>query len=101
MIRAASPEARIICYGNLDHANISFPARVALTKRVNIKFYSWGDIARRSELLTKAHSYVYRCLEENTFQPIIDTVFHGLESSVDAHRRMEGNQQFGKIVVEL
>ncbi len=101
LIRAASPEARIICYGNLDPANISFPARVALTKRVNIKFYSWGDIARRSERLNKAHSYVYRCLEENTFQPIIDTVFHGLESSVDAHRRMESNQQFGKIVIEL
>ena len=101
LIGAASPEARIICYGNLDQANINFPARTALTKRVNIKFYSWGDIARRSELLSKAYNYVYRCLEKCTFQPIIDTVFHGLESSVNAHRRMESNQKFGKIVVEL
>jgi NADPH:quinone reductase-like Zn-dependent oxidoreductase len=101
LLTAASPEARIICYGNLDQENASFPALNALTKRVSIKFYSLYDITRRSELLEKAHEYVYQRLEDKRFEPVIDTVFHGLESCVEAHRRMESNQQFGKIVVEI
>ena len=101
LLNAASPEARIVCYGNLDHENISFPALVALTKRINIKFYSLYDITRRPELLKIAHQYVYQQLTNETFLPIIDTTFHGLESCVDAHRRMESNEQFGKIIVQI
>ena len=101
LIGAASPEARIICYGDLSPANIDFSASEALTKRVNIKFYSLYDVTRRPERLQQAHDYVYRRLEKNIFQPIIDTVFYGLMSTVDAHRRMESNSQFGNIVVKL
>jgi NADPH:quinone reductase-like Zn-dependent oxidoreductase len=58
-------------------------------------------VTRRPERLQQAHQYVYHRLENNIFQPIIDTVFHGLTSATDAHRRMESNAQFGKIVVKL
>ena len=101
LLNAASPEARVICYGNLNHENISFPALVALTKRINIKFYSLYDITRRPDLLKIAHEYVYQRLAHETFLPIIDTTFQGLASCVDAHRRMESNEQFGKIIVEI
>ncbi len=47
IIDVAAPEARIICYGNLDRYDSCFPAHNALRKRISIKFYSWGDIARR------------------------------------------------------
>ncbi len=101
LLTAAAPEARIICYGNLNPNNLNFPALLALTKRVNIRFYSLYDITRRPDLLAMGHKYVYERLEKSIFDPIIDSVFHGLESCPDAHHRMESNQQFGKIVVEL
>jgi NADPH:quinone reductase-like Zn-dependent oxidoreductase len=101
LLASASPEARYICYGDLNPANTDFSASEALTKRINMKFYSLYDVTRRPELLQQAHEYVYHRLENNTFQPIIDTVFEGLTSAADAHRRMESNAQFGKIVVGL
>ena len=101
LISAASPEAKYICYGDLSPAHTDFSASEALTKRINMKFYSLYDVTRRPELLQQAHEYVYHRLENNIFQPIIDTVFHGLTSATDAHRRMESNAQFGKIVVKL
>ena len=101
LIKVASPEARIICYGNLDKRNSYFSAHDALKKRITIKYYSWGDIARRPALLKDAHSYVYDCLSRNIFSPIIDTVFDGLDSCVAAHHKMESNTHFGKIVVTL
>jgi NADPH:quinone reductase-like Zn-dependent oxidoreductase len=101
LLNAAAPEARIICYGNLNHESVNFPALVALTKRVSIKYYSLYDITRRPNLLIKAYDYVSQRLDDGTFIPIIDTIFQGLESCVDAHRRMESNEQFGKIVVEV
>ena len=101
MITVAAPEARIICYGNLDQGNNCFSAHDALKKRILIKFYSWGDIARRPALLKEAHSYVYNCLKKKLFSPIIDSVFDGLDSCVAAHYRMESNKHFGKIVVKV
>ena len=101
LLKAAAPEARVICYGNLNPDNVNFSALLALTKRINIKFYSLYDITRRPELLAMGHKYVYQQLEASIFDPIIDSVFQGLESCSDAHHRMESNQQFGKIVVEL
>tara|TARA_Y100001934_G_C12213893_1_gene707466 strand:- start:110 stop:1138 length:1029 start_codon:yes stop_codon:yes gene_type:complete len=101
LVDAAAPEARIVCYGNLDPKNVSFTALAALTKRISIKFYSLYDVTRRPTLLKKAHQYVYERLSNGIFVPVIDSIFQGLEKSVDAHKKMESNQQFGKIVVEV
>ncbi|MBL09982.1 MAG: alcohol dehydrogenase [Acidiferrobacteraceae bacterium] len=101
LLDIAAPEARIVCYGNLNSQNVSFTALAALTKRISIKFYSLYDVTRRPTLLEKAHQYVYARLSNGIFVPIIDSIFQGLEKSVDAHKRMESNQQFGKIVVEV
>ena len=101
IIDVAAPEARIICYGNLDRYDSCFPTHNALKKRISIKFYSWGDIARRPKELREAHSYVYSNLSKGVFNPIIDTIFYGLESCIAAHERMEANSQVGKIVVKI
>ncbi len=101
LISVAAPEAKIICYGNLDQDDSCLYAHDALSKRITINYYSWGDIARRPNRLREAHSYVYSRLNSGAFYPIIDTVFFGLESCVEAHKRMESNAHFGKIVIEL
>jgi hypothetical protein len=73
LVGMASPEARYICYGDLNPANTNF----------------------------SENECVCHHLKDNIFKPIIDTVFYGLISTADAHWRMESNAQFSKIVVNL
>jgi NADPH:quinone reductase-like Zn-dependent oxidoreductase len=49
----------------------------------------------------RARRFVYDGLAEGAFIPRIDRVFAGLEQYADAHRYMESNSQFGKIVIRL
>jgi NADPH:quinone reductase-like Zn-dependent oxidoreductase len=59
-------------------------------------FEIMGDPVKRA----RAIDFVLRGLESGALKPIIDKTFP-LERIVDAHRYLESNQQFGKIVVTV
>ncbi|WP_127360164.1 zinc-binding dehydrogenase [Actinacidiphila soli] len=40
-------------------------------------------------------------LRSASLKPVIDRVYEGIEQVADVHRRMESNEQFGKIVVTV
>lgn len=101
IMEAAAPEARIIEYGNLAPDDAQFAALFPLLKRLNVKWHSLFDTARRPEELARGVAYVFDRLESGALVPVIDKVFPSLDSIVEAHRHMESNSQIGKIVVKV
>jgi NADPH:quinone reductase-like Zn-dependent oxidoreductase len=55
-----------------------------------------GDEARRKV----AVEYIIKVLESGALKPVIDRTFK-FDNIADAHRYLEGNSQFGKIVVTV
>jgi NADPH2:quinone reductase len=45
--------------------------------------------------------FVYEGIKSGALKPIIDPKVFALDQIVDAHRYLESNQQFGKIVVKV
>lgn len=101
IMEAAAPEARIVEYGNLSTDDAQFAALFPLLKRLNVKWHSLFDTARRPEELARGVKYVFDRLESGALVPVIDKVFPSLDAIADAHRYMESNQQIGKIVVKV
>lgn len=50
--------------------------------------------------LEKARSFIVEGLERGLLNPTIDKIFT-LDEIVDAHRHLESNCQFGKIIVKV
>ena len=101
ILEAAAPEARIVEYGNLSPDDAQFAALFPLLKRLNVKWHSLFDTARRPEELASGVRYVFDRLKSGALVPVIDKVFPSLDNIADAHRYMESNQQIGKIVVKV
>ena len=69
--------------------------RMPIVKGYNIWAVS-GDEARRKVAL----EYIIRGLESGALKPVIDRTFK-FDDMVEAHRYLERNGQFGKIVVTV
>ena len=53
------------------------------------------------ENLERGKRYVYEGLKSGALNPILDPKKFTLDQIADAHRYLESNQQFGKIVVTV
>jgi NADPH:quinone reductase-like Zn-dependent oxidoreductase len=100
LIKAMSSQGILYLYGALsDRATTVRPldliAKILTIKGHNIGVTS-GDPARQKA----AVDFVINGLEKGTLKPIIDRVFP-FDKIVEAHRYMEANGQFGKIVVTI
>jgi len=100
LIKAMSSQGILYLYGALsDRATTVRPldliAKILTIKGHNIWVTS-GDPARQKA----AVDFVINGLEKGTLKPIIDRVFP-FDKIVEAHRYMEANGQFGKIVVTI
>ena len=98
---AAAREATIFAYGILSMEPTPFPLLVALHKGLSIRGYTLFEIVSVPERLERARKYIFDGLKSGALWPVIDRIFHPLESIVEAHRYMESNQQNGKIVVTV
>ena len=99
LIEAIRREGILIVYGSLSGQPTPFPrtaSRKALTMRGYTLFEIMGDPVRRA----RAVDFVLRGLDFGALKPIIAKTFP-LERIVEAHRYLESNQQFGKIVVTV
>ncbi len=97
-IKAACREAIVFVYGALDSAPLALGLGGMLRKQIRLQGFTLGpllgDPARRDRALRD----ITRLLEAGALTPVIDSHFP-LERIQDAHRRLESNQQIGKIVV--
>ena len=94
-------EARILLeYGALSPEPTPFPLFAVLGKSLTLRGYLVHEITGDPARLQAAKSFVLGGLESGALRPIIAKIFR-FEEIVDAHRYLESNQQFGKIVVTV
>ncbi len=100
LIAACAPGARVILYGALSPEPTILPLLDMIAKRPIITgamiVTTSGDPAR----LKTATDYVIAGFKSGALKPVIAKVFP-FKQIVDAHRYLEANQQFGKIVVSV
>ena len=90
----------IYLYGALSPELTTLPVLEMIGKMPTIKAHNiWGtsgDEARRKA----AEAFILRGLESGALKPVIDRVF-SFDQMVEAHRYLETNGQFGKVVVTV
>lgn len=97
---AMSPGGMLIEYGGLSPEPTPFPLFNVLTKSLVLRGYLVHEITRDHARLAKAKAFILDGLSDGTLKPIIARTFR-LEDIVEAHRFLESNEQFGKIVVTI
>ncbi len=101
-IAAAAPKARIILIGTMGGRDASLPLGVILGKRLTLR----GTVLRARPLeekiiATRAFAaQVVPLLASGAVRPVVDRVFP-LDQIGDAHRYLESNATFGKVVIEI
>jgi NADPH:quinone reductase-like Zn-dependent oxidoreductase len=97
-LRVACREAVVFVYGALDPTPLTLDLGGMLRKQIRLQGYTiaplLGDPARR----TRAVADVTARLERGELAPVVDSYFP-LDRIQEAHRRLESNQQIGKVVV--
>ena len=90
----------LIEYGALSAEPTPFPLFKVLSKSLTLRGYVVHEITGDPTRLEAAKAFVLDGLRSGTLQPIIARTFP-FEQIVDAHRFLESNEQFGKVVVTL
>lgn len=100
LVAAARAGAHIVLYGTLSTELTLFPLHAALQKYISVHGYRNRTMVRFSEERRKAERFIYDRLSEGTLRAVIDRVFP-IQEVNDAHRYLESNEQFGKIVLSV
>lgn len=99
-IRALAVRGRIVLVGLLGGASVQVNLGSLLSKRLTVR----GTVLRSRAVAEKAEAtraferWGKDFLESGRLRPVIDSVFP-MQSIQEAHRRMESNANFGKIVL--
>ncbi|GLQ77683.1 NADPH:quinone reductase [Mesorhizobium huakuii] len=97
---AMSKGGILIEYGGLSREPTPFPLAAVLGKTLTLRGYLVHEITGAPEKLETAKAFILEGLETGTLRPIIDRTF-AFDQIVEAHRYLESNEQFGKIVVTV
>ena len=101
-IAAAAPKGRIILIGTMAGRDATIPLGVILGKRLTLR----GTVLRARPLEEKiaatraCAAQVVPLLLRDVVRPVVDRVFP-LDEIASAHRHLESNATFGKVVVEI
>ena len=90
----------LIEYGGLSQEPTPFPLFNVLSKTLTLRGYLVHEIIRSPTRLAAAKAFVLDCLATGALEPVIAKTF-GFDDIVAAHRFLESNEQFGKIVVTV
>lgn len=97
---AMSKGGILIEYGGLSREPTPFPLAAVLGKTLTLRGYLVHEITGNPAKLEAAKAFILEGLEAGTLRPIIDRIF-AFDQIVEAHRYLESNEQFGKIVVTV
>lgn len=96
-----SPGGILFIYGALGAAEKTpFPLMKALAKGLTMRGYTLFEIVADPVRFERGKKFIFEALAGGKLKPIIAKTFP-LEQIVEAHRYMESNKQFGKIVVTV
>lgn len=100
MISALAPLGILYIYGALAETVTPLPVLDMIAKMPTIKGHNIWLTSGNPEKLKVAVAYVRKGFDEGKLKPIIDRTFP-FDQIVEAHRYLETNGQFGKIVAVL
>jgi NADPH:quinone reductase-like Zn-dependent oxidoreductase len=100
LIDAVSPGGILIEYGALDRTPVTWPLLTILAKSLTLRGYRYKETAADPARIAKARRFVLGGVASGALQPIIAAEF-SFDRIVEAHRYLESNEQFGKIVVTV
>jgi NADPH:quinone reductase-like Zn-dependent oxidoreductase len=90
----------LFVYGALSPEPTPLPLLNILVNGLTIRGYSLMEVTTDPPRLERGKRFINEGLADGTLKPIIAKTFP-LEQIVEAHRYLESNQQFGKIVVTV
>jgi NADPH:quinone reductase-like Zn-dependent oxidoreductase len=90
----------LFIYGALSPEPTPLPLFSVLVNGLTIRGYSLFEVTTNPARLERGKRFITEGLADGTLKPIIAKTFP-LEQIVEAHRYLESNQQFGKIVVTV
>ncbi|NRP70755.1 Quinone oxidoreductase 1 [Ensifer psoraleae] len=97
---AISQGGILIEYGGLSPEPTPFPLFSVLSKRLTLRGYLVHEIIGDPARLAAAKSFILEGLTSGSLRPVIARTFP-FDEIVEAHRFLESNEQFGKIVVTV
>ncbi|QNB09867.1 zinc-dependent alcohol dehydrogenase family protein [Herbaspirillum frisingense] len=100
LISASAPGATLFLYGALSDEPTSLPLLEIIPKKPIIRGYNLFELTTDRKRLEAATSYILAGVANGTFKPTIARTF-AFDDIVEAHRHLEKNQHFGKIVVSV
>lgn len=90
----------LIEYGGLSAEPTPFPLPSVLSKSLTLRGYLVHELTADAVRLEAAKTWIVDGLASGALRPVIAKRFR-FEEIVEAHRYLESNAQFGKIVVTL
>lgn len=90
----------LIEYGGLSQEPTPFPLADVLAKHLTLRGYLVHEVTGNPRRLDAAKAFIIDRVERGLLNPVIDRTFP-FEEIIDAHRYLESNRQFGKIIVEV
>lgn len=97
---AMAPGGILIEYGGLSLDPTPFPLPAVLAKTLTLRGYLVHEIVRDPVRLQAAKTFILDGLSSGSLKPAIARTFP-FDQIVEAHRYLESNEQFGKIVVTV
>ncbi|MGH6615208.1 zinc-dependent alcohol dehydrogenase family protein [Sphingomonas sp.] len=97
---AMSPGGILLEYGGLSSEPTPFPLFTVLGKSLTLRGYLVHEILGDPARLAAAKAFILDGLASGAFRPVIARIF-AFDEIVEAHRYLESNAQFGKIVVTI
>lgn len=101
-LKAAALEGRIVQIATLSNSSAQLDLRLVLSKRLRLQGTTLRSrpIEQKIALTQKFAKQMLPLFADGRLKPIIDRSFN-LEEVVEAHRYMESNSNFGKIVLKI
>lgn len=90
----------LIEYGGLSRQPTPFPLAEVLSKMLTLRGYLVHEVISSPTRLAAAKAFVLEHLAAGALRPVIAKTF-AFDDIVAAHRFLESNEQFGKIVVNV
>jgi NADPH:quinone reductase-like Zn-dependent oxidoreductase len=94
---ATAKGGTVVLYGSLDTQDTPFPLGLGAP---TMRQFNVFDLTLDAERLSRAEHFVRAGVRAGSFRPRVDRTFD-LTDIVAAHRYLEGNTQFGKVVVTV
>jgi len=101
-MKSLSVEGRLVMIGLMGGAKTSINLGLLMMKRLRVigSTLRAQPIAKKTEIMNNLKENVWPSLESGDIKPIIDTVIP-IEEVDKAHKLMESNQTFGKVILKV